>query len=89
MLVIENVTCSEEMAKPLVVGVTTVYVHENITPVTEPDPVTGEVPVGLYTCKETQYTKDEYIELISQENTELGDTVNAILTDIIPNLMMV
>ena len=87
MRVVENVTCSEEMAKPLVVGVTTVYVHENITPVTEPDPVTKKIPIGLYTCKETQYTKDEYIELISQENTELGDTVNTILTDIIPSLM--
>lgn len=33
------------------------------------------------------YEKDEYIALISQENTELGDTVNTILTDIIPSLM--
>ena len=71
MRVVENVTCGEDMAKPLVVGVTTVYVHENITPVTEPDQVTGEVPTGLYTCKETQYTKDEYIALISKENTAL------------------
>lgn len=87
MRVVEKVTCSEEMAKPLIVGVTTVYVHENITPVTDPDPVTGKVPTGLYICKETQYTKDEYIALISKENSELGDTVNAILTDIIPSLM--
>lgn len=87
MRVIENVTCGKEMAKPLVVGVTTVYVHENISPVTDPDPTTGEVPTDLFTCREIQYDKDEYIAIISQENSELGETVNSILTDIIPNLM--
>lgn len=87
MRVVEKITCGKEMAKPLVVGVTTVYVHENISPVTDPDPITGEIPTDLYTCREIQYTKDEYIALISQENSELGETVNSILTDIIPNLM--
>nr|WP_314465555.1 hypothetical protein [uncultured Clostridium sp.] len=33
------------------------------------------------------YEKDEYIALISKENTELGEAVNSILTDIIPNLL--
>ena len=44
MKVFERVTGSEAQAKPLIVGKTTVYVHEDITPVTEPDPITGEVP---------------------------------------------
>ncbi|MCF2641142.1 hypothetical protein I6E50_01790 [Roseburia hominis] len=73
MRVIENVTCGKEMAKPLVVGVTTVYVHENITPVTEPDPITGEIPTDLYTCREIQYTKDEYISLMAEKNDALNE----------------
>ena len=47
MKVFERVTGSEAQAKPLIVGKTTVYVHEDITPVTEPDPITGEVPKGM------------------------------------------
>lgn len=33
------------------------------------------------------YEKDEYIALISQENTELKETVNSILTEVIPSIM--
>ena len=86
MKVIDKVTGNGAQAQPLIVGTTTVYVHENIEPVTEPDE-SGNVPEDLYTYKETQYTKDEYIALLSEANTELGDTVTSILTDIIPNIM--
>jgi hypothetical protein len=33
------------------------------------------------------YEKDEYIALIAQENVEIGETVNSILTEIIPSLL--
>ena len=86
MKVIENVTGNGAQAQPLIVGVSTVYVHENITPVTEPDE-SGNVPEDMYRYREIQYTKDEYIELISTEKDELADTVESILTDIIPSLI--
>ena len=86
MKVIDKVTGNGAQAQPLIVGTTTVYVHEDIEPVTEPDE-SGNVPEDLYTYKETQYTKDEYIALLSEANTELEDTVTSILTDIIPNIM--
>ena len=71
MKVFERVTGSEAQAKPLIVGKTTVYVHEDITPVTQPDPITGEVPKGMYTYKEIQYEKDEYIKLMADKNAVL------------------
>lgn len=86
MKVIDKVTGNGAQAQPLIVGTTTVYVHEDIEPVTEPDE-SGNVPEDMYTYKETQYTKDEYIALLSEANTELEDTVTSILTDIIPNIM--
>ena len=87
MKFIETVTGSEAQAKDLIVGKDTVYVHDNIQPVLDPDPETGEVPEGLYTYSETQYDKDEYIELLSKENDELTETVESILTDIIPSII--
>lgn len=71
MKVIEKVTGNGAQAVPLIVGVTTVYVHENITPVTDPDPITGEVPEDLYSYREIQYDKDEYIKLMADKNTDL------------------
>ena len=86
MVVIDKVTGNGAQAQPLIVGATTVYVHENIEPVTEPDE-SGNVPEDMYTYKEIQYTKDEYIDLMSEANSNLEDTVTSILTDIIPSLM--
>ena len=66
-----------------------VYVNNGISEIHE-DPSEEEM-VGGFDGFEIEeqiiYEKDEYIALISQENTELGDTVNTILTDIIPSLM--
>ena len=66
-----------------------VYVNNGISEIHE-DPSEEEMAGGFDGFEiEAQiiYEKDEYIALISQENTELGDTVNTILTDIIPSLM--
>lgn len=65
------ITGSEKQAQPLVIGKDTVYVHTDITEVTEPDPITGEVPKDLYAYKEIQYTKDEYTLMMSQANENL------------------
>ena len=66
-----------------------VYVNNGISDIHE-DPSEEEMAGGFdgFEIEEQIiYEKDEYITLISQENTELGDTVNTILTDIIPSLM--
>ena len=66
-----------------------VYVNNGISEIHE-DPREEEMDGGFdgFEIEEQIiYEKDEYIALISQENTELGDTVNTILTDIIPSLM--
>ena len=66
-----------------------VYVNNGISEIHE-DPSEEEMAGGFdgFEIEEQIiYEKDEYIALISQENTELGDTVNTILTDIIPSLM--
>lgn len=49
-----------EQAKPLVIGKTTVYVHENIQEIE----VDGRIQ---YRYEETQYTKDEYLMKLAQE----------------------
>lgn len=79
MLVIENVTGSKAQAQPLIVGATTVYVHENL------QKVEGEEE--LYTYREIQYDKNEYIALISTENAQIKDALNSVLTEIIPSLV--
>nr|DAP24195.1 MAG TPA: hypothetical protein [Caudoviricetes sp.] len=62
---------SESQAKPLIVGVDTVYVHTNIIKL-ETD-VEGKKVDGLYQYNEVQYGKDEYIQLMSEKNTSLED----------------
>ena len=62
---------SESQAKPLIVGVDTVYVHTNITKV-ETKKKKKKVD-GLYQYNEVQYGKDEYIQLMSEKNESLED----------------
>lgn len=56
---------SKEQAKELLVGTDTVYVHSDIKPVETED---GS---EVYQYNEVQYTKDEYIHLLSEKNTSL------------------
>ena len=60
---------SESQAKPLIVDVDTVYVHTNIEQVTTD--AEGNTVEGLYQYNEIQYTKDEYIHLLSEKNISL------------------
>ena len=58
---------SESQAKPLIVGVDTVYVHTNIEQVATDD--NSEV----YQYNEIQYGKDEYTQIMSENITNLYD----------------
>ena len=65
---IKNVQGSLQQAQPLIVGKTTVYVHSNIVQATDED---GNVVDNLYVYDEVQYTKDEYIQIMAEKNSQL------------------
>ena len=69
---IKNVQGSSQQAQPLIVNKDTVYVHTNIVQATDED---GNIIEGLYIYDEVQYTKDEYIKLISDKNEILEKEV--------------
>lgn len=69
MKLIGTVQGNSEQAKALVIGKDTVYVHTDIVPV-EKD---GKVVEDLFSYTEVQYGKDEYIELMAQQNKQLGN----------------
>ena len=69
MKVIGTVQGNSEQAKALVIGKDTVYVHTDIVPV-EKD---CKVVEDLFSYTEVQYGKDEYIELMAQQNKQLGN----------------
>lgn len=67
---------SAAMAVPLVIGPDTVFVHTDIKPVTEDrdgNPLEGE-----FQYHEIQYEKDEYIKLMAEQNTALGEEVTTL-----------
>lgn len=71
MIDVGTVRGSKEQAKELIVGSDTVYVHSDIEPVETDD---GS---EVYQYNEVQYTKDEYIHLLSERNAALEDEVTA------------
>ena len=64
----KNVQGSSQQAQPLIVNKDTVYVHTNIVQATDED---GNVVDGLYVYDEVQYTKDEYIQIMAEKNSQL------------------
>lgn len=68
---------SKAQAVELIVNVDTVYVHTDIVKI-DTDSF-GEPTDNLYQYHEIQYGKDEYIELLSSQNKELGKLVDTIL----------
>ena len=62
---------STQQPEPKVIDEFSVWIADNITPVTE-EP-TGEETVGFtgYEYDLTQYTKDEYIQMIDDKNVSL------------------
>lgn len=65
----EIVIGNGEQAKELVIGKDKVYVHTDITPITEDN--RGNAVENLFQFNEIQYDKDEYIELLANKNAEL------------------
>ncbi len=62
------ITCDKDMAKPVVVGKDTVYIHTDIEKIVMESEQEGGEPKEVYRCKEVQYSKDEYIEELLQKN---------------------
>ena len=63
------VTGSKEQAVELIVGIDTVYVHDDIQLLKKEDEQGN--PVEVYQYHEVQYNKDEYIKVMSEKNSEL------------------
>ena len=63
------VTGSKEQAVELIVGIDTVYVHDDIQLLKKKDEQGN--PVEVYQYHEVQYDKDEYIKVMSEKNSEL------------------
>jgi hypothetical protein len=60
---------SKESAKEVIVGYDTVYVHSDIEDVSYTDEFGNYIE--MYQYNEIQYKKDEYIELMADENIKL------------------
>ncbi len=69
MVFIENVHGHAEQARPVIVNVDTVYVHTNIQPA--PPDEDGNVNPESFIYDEVQYTKDEYIQVLADQNVAL------------------
>jgi len=84
-----NVRSTATNILPLEIDEYHVYVNTGIKEINEPaEEKTGEGGfIGFEIEEQKVYEKDEYIILSSQESTEVAETVNSILTEIIPSLM--
>jgi len=71
---------SAAQAKPLIIGKDTVYVHTNIKPVEDEE--------GVFEYYEIQYEKDEYIRLMAEQNETFLETLDTLMLEVIPSLMM-
>lgn len=68
---------STQQPDTLIIDEYSVWLAENITPVTEES--TGEESTGFtgYEFDLTQYNKDEYIQKISEKNVSLGNEITS------------
>lgn len=73
--------------EPLETDANHVYINNGITEIHEEGTEEGGGFDGFEIAEMLVYSKDEYIALISQEKDELSETVNSILTDIIPSIV--
>lgn len=72
-----TILCNTEQAIPLVVGFDTVYVHTDIVQITEDSE--GNPVDNLWSCKEVQYGKDEYIKLLGEQDSQTQLVLNTLL----------
>lgn len=82
-----NVRSTAEVVQPMETDEYHVIINNGITEIHEEGTEEEAGFNGWEIEEQIIYDKDEYITLISQENAELGETVNSILTDIIPSLL--
>ena len=68
---------SAALAVPLIIGKDTVYVHTNIEKIDVN--AEGNPTDNLYQYNEVQYDKDEYIELMAQQNEEMQEAIDFLL----------
>lgn len=80
MKYLERVIGSKDAAVPIIIGPDTVYIHENVKK------ISTDSEVELYEYSEIQYTKDEYLLKMTQENRELNNTVQMLMTDLLPSI---
>jgi len=72
--------------KPMVIDEFSVWIHKNITEVSENVGEENEF-IG-YEYDMIQYEKDEYIELLSEQNEIFLETLDTLMSEVIPSLMM-
>jgi hypothetical protein len=77
---------SASQAVPLIIGKDTVYEHTDIEQVFEDQE--GNPVDNLYRFHEIQYDKDEYIKIITERSKTTEMTLDTLLTEILPNLML-
>ncbi len=75
MINLGTVYGSAEQAQELIVGYDTVYVHSDITKLTEDG--SGNKVDDLYSYIEIQYSKDEYIAMLSEQNVAIQSQIEA------------
>ena len=72
--------------KPMVIDEFSVWIYKNITEVSENVGEENEF-IG-YEYDMIQYEKDEYIELLSEQNETFLETLDTLMSEVIPSLMM-
>lgn len=77
---------SSTQAVQLTVGKDTVYVRNDITPILED--IEGNPVQDLFSYHEIQYEKDEYIKLMAEQNETLMETLDTLMLEVLPSLMM-
>jgi hypothetical protein len=71
--------------EPMVIDEFSVWVHSNITPVEEDN---GEETFVGFEYDMVQYDKDEYIKIITEKSKTTEITLDTLLTEILPSLML-
>jgi len=71
--------------EPMVIDEFSVWVHSNITPVEEDN---GEETFIGFEYDMVQYDKDEYIKIITEKSKTTEMTLDILLTEILPSLML-
>ena len=72
--------------KPMVIDEFSVWIHKNIIEVKENIAEENEF-IG-YEYDMIQYEKDEYIELLSEQNETFLETLDTLMSEILPSLMV-